>query len=286
MAWRTGAWHQGVPGTADPRFGLNRAVAAIDDLLPTYDARELHSIAFALEPGRAIALALATPVAPGFAVRTLFRMRGLGTERDDRPGASAPRSAGDLAHRGGDRLRCRRHAVASSRGHAPVRRAGRYRRPSRGRLPRRRHPTLHRDAHLGARRAFASRLSPLLARRRPVLGARAAALARGDRTAPRVEAAPRPGRRHRRVGRDVRPGEGRGGDLSAVRVPRAALRDRERARSRCRPAARLRTLGRGGVPAAGVRRRAARAPATRCRRQGSNARRSRRRASSPASTSS
>ena len=79
MAWRTGAWHQGVPGTADLRFGLNRAVAAIDDLLPTYDARELHSIALALEPERAIALALATPVAPGFAVRTLFRMRGLGT---------------------------------------------------------------------------------------------------------------------------------------------------------------------------------------------------------------
>lgn len=49
----------------------------IDDLLPSYDAHELHSVALRLEPARAIELALATPVAGDPLVRALFRVRGL-----------------------------------------------------------------------------------------------------------------------------------------------------------------------------------------------------------------
>jgi hypothetical protein len=56
-------------------LGLNRAVALIDDVLPRYDAREVHSIACA----RSIDDALATPVAADPLVRLLFRMRGLRT---------------------------------------------------------------------------------------------------------------------------------------------------------------------------------------------------------------
>jgi len=50
---------------------------AIDDVLPDYDVREVHSIALRLPPERAIALALATPVAADRVVRALFRLRGL-----------------------------------------------------------------------------------------------------------------------------------------------------------------------------------------------------------------
>src|SRR5215212_1003152 len=52
-------------------------MAAIDDLLPEYDAREVHSVALALEPERAIEAALAVAVAPDPLVATLFRLRGL-----------------------------------------------------------------------------------------------------------------------------------------------------------------------------------------------------------------
>jgi hypothetical protein len=58
---------------------LNRAVTAIDDVLPRFDANEVHSIAFALPPVEAIAAVLATPVAADPIVRTLFRIRGLRT---------------------------------------------------------------------------------------------------------------------------------------------------------------------------------------------------------------
>jgi len=57
---------------------LNRRVAAIDDVLPDYDVHEVHTIALAFEPERAIAAALATPVAADPIVRVLFRLRGLG----------------------------------------------------------------------------------------------------------------------------------------------------------------------------------------------------------------
>jgi hypothetical protein len=49
----------------------------IDTVLPRFDAREVHSIALRVEPERAIALALSTPVAPDGLVRVLFRLRGL-----------------------------------------------------------------------------------------------------------------------------------------------------------------------------------------------------------------
>jgi hypothetical protein len=54
-------------------------VAAIDDVLPTYDVHEVHSIALLLAPEEAIELALAAPVAGDAAGRALFRLRGLGT---------------------------------------------------------------------------------------------------------------------------------------------------------------------------------------------------------------
>jgi hypothetical protein len=54
-------------------------VTAIDDLLPVFDAHEVHSVVLRLEPEEAVALALASPVAADGIVRTLFRLRGLGT---------------------------------------------------------------------------------------------------------------------------------------------------------------------------------------------------------------
>jgi hypothetical protein len=56
---------------------LNRAVPAIDDVLPQFDANEVHSIPCTLAPEAAIAAALATPVAADGLVRVLFRLRGL-----------------------------------------------------------------------------------------------------------------------------------------------------------------------------------------------------------------
>jgi hypothetical protein len=52
-------------------------VALIDDLLPRFDANELHSAALRVEPAAAIALALATPVDADPLVRALFRLRGI-----------------------------------------------------------------------------------------------------------------------------------------------------------------------------------------------------------------
>jgi hypothetical protein len=52
-------------------------VALIDDVLPRFDANEIHSVALRLEPARAVALALATPVADDPLIRALFRLRGL-----------------------------------------------------------------------------------------------------------------------------------------------------------------------------------------------------------------
>jgi hypothetical protein len=54
-------------------------VAAIDDLLPVFDAHEVHSVVLRLDPEEAVALALASPVAGDPITRTLFRLRGLGT---------------------------------------------------------------------------------------------------------------------------------------------------------------------------------------------------------------
>jgi hypothetical protein len=58
---------------------LNRRVAAIDELLPSYDVHEVHSVELPLDPERTIAAALATPVAADPLVRTLLRVRGLRT---------------------------------------------------------------------------------------------------------------------------------------------------------------------------------------------------------------
>jgi hypothetical protein len=56
---------------------LNRGVTAIDEVLPRFDASEVHSIAFPLNPSEAIGAALATPVGADPLVRALFRARGI-----------------------------------------------------------------------------------------------------------------------------------------------------------------------------------------------------------------
>jgi hypothetical protein len=52
-------------------------VALIDDVLPRFDANELHSLALALDPARAIALALAAPITGDPVIAALFRLRGI-----------------------------------------------------------------------------------------------------------------------------------------------------------------------------------------------------------------
>ncbi|MBA3844236.1 MAG: hypothetical protein H0X39_16740, partial [Actinobacteria bacterium] len=50
---------------------------AIDEVLPRFDAREVHSVQLELPADQAIALALGTPVVSDPLVRVLFRIRGL-----------------------------------------------------------------------------------------------------------------------------------------------------------------------------------------------------------------
>ncbi|MBA3844336.1 MAG: hypothetical protein H0X39_17260 [Actinobacteria bacterium] len=50
---------------------------AIDEVLPRFDAREVHTVQLELPPEQAIALALGTPVVSDPLVRVLFRIRGL-----------------------------------------------------------------------------------------------------------------------------------------------------------------------------------------------------------------
>ena len=52
-------------------------MAAIDDVLPHFDAREVHSVRLALPAVEAIELALATPIGADPLVRLLLRLRGL-----------------------------------------------------------------------------------------------------------------------------------------------------------------------------------------------------------------
>jgi hypothetical protein len=52
-------------------------VSLLDQVLPTFDAREVHSIALPLPPREAIAAALDTPVAADPIVRALLLARGL-----------------------------------------------------------------------------------------------------------------------------------------------------------------------------------------------------------------
>jgi hypothetical protein len=49
----------------------------IDDVLPKFDAHEVHSVALRLPPEQAIELALTTPIAADPFVRGLFRLRRL-----------------------------------------------------------------------------------------------------------------------------------------------------------------------------------------------------------------
>ena len=64
------------PGHGRIGHVLNRGMAAIDDVLPRYDAHEAHSIAYA----RSLDDALRAPVAADPFVRLLFRLRGVPTE--------------------------------------------------------------------------------------------------------------------------------------------------------------------------------------------------------------
>ena len=52
-------------------------MAAIDDALPHFDAREVHSVRLALPAVEAIELALSTPIGADPLVRVLLRLRGL-----------------------------------------------------------------------------------------------------------------------------------------------------------------------------------------------------------------
>jgi hypothetical protein len=56
---------------------LNRAVPAIDDVLPRFDVHEVHSVVLRVPPERAVAAALATQVSRDPVVRALLRARGL-----------------------------------------------------------------------------------------------------------------------------------------------------------------------------------------------------------------
>jgi hypothetical protein len=76
-------------------------MAAIDDVLPHFDAHEVHSIALRLPPERAIALALSTPVAADPLVRALFRLRGL-RGRGSIGDALAALGLRELAHADGE----------------------------------------------------------------------------------------------------------------------------------------------------------------------------------------
>jgi hypothetical protein len=49
----------------------------LDALMPMFDARDRHEREVAATPSDAVAAALASPVAPGALVRSLFRLRGL-----------------------------------------------------------------------------------------------------------------------------------------------------------------------------------------------------------------
>src|SRR6266852_1452427 len=54
-------------------------MSRLDDLMPAYDARERHELEVAASPENAVAMALASPIAPDALVRALFRLRGLST---------------------------------------------------------------------------------------------------------------------------------------------------------------------------------------------------------------
>jgi hypothetical protein len=62
-----------VSGAERRRTPFNRAVALIDDVLPHYDAHEVHSVA----SSRTVDEALSSPVAGDPFIRLLFRLRGL-----------------------------------------------------------------------------------------------------------------------------------------------------------------------------------------------------------------
>ena len=155
-------------------MSAGRLMRALDEALPQFDVNEVHSISLACGPEEAVQRALAAPAAPDRLTAALFRARGLrrGTtiqELFDRTGfetiARSPtevvfaasgtpwRPSGGLrpfaAAEAGNGARCNRHPRGCGR---------------------RRLRPLHRDARAGRRRRCAARLSPLLARRRPVLG--------------------------------------------------------------------------------------------------------------------
>lgn len=56
---------------------LNRAMRALDELLPDFDVNETHSVALRVGPDRAVAALLALPIDADPIVRVLFRVRGL-----------------------------------------------------------------------------------------------------------------------------------------------------------------------------------------------------------------
>lgn len=53
----------------------------LDAHVPAYEVWERHSVALPVPPERALEIALASPAAPDWIVRTLLRLRGLGVPR-------------------------------------------------------------------------------------------------------------------------------------------------------------------------------------------------------------
>jgi hypothetical protein len=56
-------------------------VPLLDQHVPAYEVWERHSVALPVPPEQALAVALASPAAPDWIVRTLLRLRGLGVPR-------------------------------------------------------------------------------------------------------------------------------------------------------------------------------------------------------------
>jgi hypothetical protein len=56
-------------------------VPLLDTVVPEYEVGERHSVALPVVPERALEVALASPAAPDWIVRTLLRVRGLGVPR-------------------------------------------------------------------------------------------------------------------------------------------------------------------------------------------------------------
>ena len=159
-------------------------MAAIDRYLPAWDVNEAHETVVGATPERALAALLATSAAADTLVGSLLRLRGIrrqgsieellagiGFERLAREPEDVVFGASGRPWRPGGGMRQLRGRVAGNR-------AGRREPPRRAAFERQ-DPALDGDSHRRDRRRRATRVPPLLDRRRPVLRAHSPALAGG-----------------------------------------------------------------------------------------------------------